>query len=181
MNIIGSIVRIASTVISDLAGGGKAVDATIEGSGENTATAQVYGPHGIITRPAERTTGVRLRIGRRSIIVAVVNYGVDPPENPGETKVYSTDQAGTEQASHVLTNDGKHVFNNGEDWAVRFSELETAFNQLKDDYDSLVTTFNTHAHAGVSTGGGTSGPPTATGAASTADISGAKVEEVQLP
>lgn len=129
MNIIGSIVRIASTVISDLAGGGKAVDATIEGSGENTATAQVYGPHGIITRPAERTTGVRLRIGRRSIVVAVVNYGVDPPENPGETSLYSTDSGGAEQARVDLCSDGKIAVAN---------QAENLYTWLQDFMDELV-------------------------------------------
>lgn len=60
------------------------------------------------------------------------------------------------------------------DFAVRYSELETAFNQLKTDFDN-----HTHSVPGV-----TSGSFTATATAptnSSADISGAKIDEIKVP
>lgn len=60
------------------------------------------------------------------------------------------------------------------DFAVRYSELETAFNQLKSDFDN-----HTHLVPGV-----TSGSFSATATAptnSTADISGAKIDEIKVP
>jgi hypothetical protein len=72
---------------------------------------------------------------------------------------------------------------------VRYQELETGFNQLKNDhndlvnkYNDLVTKFNTHVHSGVTTGPGASGPTSLTGQAeneSSADISGAKIDEIK--
>ena len=74
---------------------------------------------------------------------------------------------------------------------VRYSKLETAFNQLKQDFDTLVSTFNAHIHTPVIVGvsGGSGAPavgvpgPTPTTATtvspSTADITGAKIEEIK--
>ena len=39
--------------------------------------------------------------------------------NEGALKLYATDADGTKKA-HLLTSDGTHVINNGEDWAVRY-------------------------------------------------------------
>jgi hypothetical protein len=54
------------------------------------------------------------------------------------------------------------------DNAVRFSALETAFNQLKSDFDG-------HTHGGVDTGGGTTSPAIT----SSADITGAKIDNIK--
>ena len=150
---------------------GNSVIANASGDAERGLDAEVYGHHGFISRPSSRTRGVRIRIGSLSIVIAAYTYGVEPPSNAGATKVYSTDADGVEQGSHLIDDDGTHVFNEGTDFAVRFSALETAFNSLK-------SSFNAHTHTGVSTGGGTSGT---TATPSTADISGAKVEEIKIP
>jgi hypothetical protein len=54
-----------------------------------------------------------------SIILAAYTYGVDPPENAGETKVYSTNAAGVEQGTHLIQHDGVHVLNGGTKEAAR--------------------------------------------------------------
>jgi hypothetical protein len=150
---------------------GDSVIATSSGDADCGYDAEVYQGHGIVSRPSNKTKGIRIRLGSLSIIIAAYTYGVDPPENPGATKIYATDADGAEKGSHLLDSDGTHIFNEGEDFAVRFSALKTAFDELQ-------SKFNSHVHSGVSTGGGSSA---VTPTPSTADISGAKVEEIQIP
>ena len=81
------------------------------------------------------------------------------------------------------------IFHDGTDYAVRYNELETAFNQLKQDFDDFVTTvYNTHIHPATTTatvgtgpvGVVTVNPSTSTGLSSTADISNAKVDNINI-
>jgi len=144
---------------------------TAQGDNERDYDSEIFQGHGIVSRPSKATRGVRIRIGNLAIVISAYTYGVEPPENEGAVKLYSTDADGVEKGSHLIDSDGKHVINNGEDWAVRFSALETAFNELKGK-------FNAHTHPGVDTGVGSTG---ATTTPSAADITAAKVEEVMIP
>ena len=66
------------------------------------------------------------------------------------------------------------------DFMVRFSELETGFNQLKSDFNSFVNTiYNVHVHPGVTAGAASTAPSPSTGSPSSADISGAKIDEIK--
>jgi len=67
------------------------------------------------------------------------------------------------------------------DFMVRFSELETAYNQLKSDHDDLVNAFNAHMHATAAPGAPSIPTPGAgiPAVASTGDISGAKIDEIK--
>lgn len=150
---------------------GVSVIGRAEGDNSRDFEPEVYAAHGIVSRPSKATRGVVLQIGNLSITIAAYTYGVEPPSNDGACKVYSTDADGVEAGSHLIDDDGTHVFNNGEDFAVRFSALESAFNSLKASY-------NAHVHPGVTTGLGSTG---ATLTQSTADISLAKVEEIKIP
>ena len=63
---------------------------------------------------------------------------------------------------------------------VRFSELETGFNELKDDFNNFISTvYNTHIHPGVLSGGASTSPTPSTGSSSSADISAAKIDEIK--
>ena len=61
--------------------------------------------------------------------------------------------------------DGNLVLNEGTDFAIQFTAMKVAFDQLKADH-------NAHGHASFGT------PPTAL---STADMSGAKIDKVRIP
>lgn len=150
---------------------GNSTITTAQGDDARDYDSEFWATHGIVSRPAKTTRCLRLKLGPLSIVIAAYTYGVEPPANPGACKVYSTDEDGAEKASHLLDSDGKHIFNQGSDWAVRYSKLETAFNELK-------SKFNSHTHPGVETGPGVTG---ATATPSTADITAAKVEEILIP
>lgn len=74
-------------------------------------------------------------------------------------------------AKIALTPTTEVILNGGADWAVQFSALQTAFDELK-------SAFNTHVHAGVTSGGASTA---ATSVPSAADISLAKIASVRLP
>lgn len=115
-----SLVSIESSAIETLGKAeGPSVIATASGDAARGYDAEVYSAHGVVSRPSKKTKGIRLQLGKLSIILAAYTYGVDPPENAGETKVYSTDAAGVEQGTHLIQDDGVHVLNDGTKEAAR--------------------------------------------------------------
>jgi hypothetical protein len=102
----------------------------------------------------------------------------------GETRLFSTDSDGNLQFYVHLKNDGTSEIGGDTDNMVRYSELESAFNQLRDDLNDLISAYNSHIHTttatiGASTTPGVIAPTTSTGTPSTADVSGAKIDEIK--
>lgn len=79
-----------------------------------------------------------------------------------------------------LKTDKETVFNEGTDYAVRFNELEKAYNSLKSTVDKHITVYNTHTHTAS---GSKTSVPSATAVSSTPDaaLDKAKVDKVRLP
>lgn len=86
-----------------------------------------------------------------------------------------------------IKSNGQTVFNDGTDFMVRYNELETAFNQLKQDFDDFVSlTYGLHTHtfdynAGPTAASGTTAATLSTGSPSTADITPAKIDDINVP
>jgi len=160
---------------------GNSVIVTAKGNAERGTDGELYGTHGVVSRASKKTRGVKIRIGKLSIIVGAYTYGVEPPDNEGALKLYATDADGAETGSHLLDSDGTHVFNNGEDWAVRYSALETAFNELQGKHNKLQAAFDGHTHGGVKSGSSSTAIPAPSGAESSADITESKIEEILVP
>lgn len=126
-----------------------------------------------------RDSGIRtddevliISVGSTKYAIAV-NDGVDPEAQAGEEIIYSRDSEGAKAAQIILRANGDIEINGDADFAVRFSPLETQFNELKN-------AFNTHTH--LYTPG--TGTPTQTGSGtpqSAADISGAKIDTIKTP
>ena len=93
--------------------------------------------------------------------------GVIPSFNATNLEI----KANTGSAKIALNPTTDVILNGGSDWAVQFSALQTAFDELK-------TAFNTHKHTGVTVGAGVSG---ITDTLSAADISLAKINTVKVP
>jgi hypothetical protein len=180
MKLLGNLVEISSTKIGQYPGdtSGDSIIATLKGSAEKGETAQVQGQTGIIGNPPKGAKGLRIRIGSLDIIISSLNYKVALPANPGETKVYSTDPDGVEKAGTIYRNDGSQEINGENDFAIRFSEMKAAFNELKQDLNDAISTYNSHTHP---TPSGPSSPPAQLQISSTADMSDAKVDTVKLP
>jgi hypothetical protein len=115
-----NFISIASTEIVTLdRAEGPSVVATASGDADRGLDAEVYAAHGLVSRPSKKTKAIRIRIGSLSIVIGAYTYGVQPPANPGAAKLYSTDADGAEQGSHLVDNDGTHVFNEGTKEAAR--------------------------------------------------------------
>ena len=119
-------------------------------------------------------------------LAVAVDAEIGPNSEEGESIIYSISGGAIVASTHYKNNgDIEHVsvdggtvkiratgvveINGTTDFMVRFSALETAFNELKNAH-------NTHKHGGVDTGIGTSGGPDVSSAA---DISLAKIDNVK--
>lgn len=116
--------------------------------------------------------GYKVTLGSKSLITEAVLQG--------EKKLYSH-LNGSLKAFIYFLNNGNLELNGNADFAVRFNELQTAFNQLKTDHDNLLAELKLHTHPGVTTGGSSTGPPVLSSNPSTANINPAKVDTVKLP
>lgn len=129
-----------------------------------------------------------------SVIVCIVNKA-DESLNVGEKVIYSTDDKGAVKAQIYLRNDGRIEviatdkvevkgtaveFMEGSDNAVRYSKLESEFNELKSKYNNLVTIFNAHIHTATGPTAPTTSPTTQ-GSPSAADITQSKIDEIKVP
>lgn len=135
-------------------------------------------PHGIDSNPVKDWLAVYSETTEKGKPVIIGYINPDQLAEVGGTRIYSTDSDGAVQFAIYLRADGTCEVGGDTDNMVRYSELETAFNTLRDDFNTFVnTTYNLHQHptAGV----GAPSPPTVTGQQSNADISGAKIDEVK--
>ena len=131
------------------------------------------------TNPPKDSKVVVLSIGSAWKIAISCDDGIEPEVEEGEKKIYSLD-GGTIQAYIHLKKNGDIVLNGDSDNAVRYSKLEEAFNALRDDFNNFITTtFNLHMHPTAALGAASI--PTLTGSSSTADITPAKIDEIQVP
>lgn len=136
---------------------------------------------GIQYNPPVDSRGFVSRISAAFKVLVGINDNV-PKETlePGERIAYSSD-GGAIKAFIKYLKTGVLRINGTGDFAVRYTALETAFDQLKSDHDALLAELKTHVHPGVQTGTGATGTPTLTSNASTADITPAKVTEIEVP
>lgn len=139
-------------------------------------------PFGIDSNPIKDMIAIYMptsEIGRE-VVVGYINK--NQIADIGEIRIHSTDADGNDSISLHLKNDGTAEFGGDSDFMVRYSALETAFNELKADFNSLVTKYNSHIHPFVGLAAGVPGfttPTTTTETPSTADITGAKIDEIK--
>ncbi len=125
-----------------------------------------------------------------TVIIGFINPDVSV--DIGEKKIFSTDENGVESFPVHLKNDGTAIVGGEGDFLVRYNELATAFNQLRDDLNTAIETINTirldqttFANVYVAGGPAVQGLPpiyTTTSVAvadSVADITPAKIEEIE--
>lgn len=189
--INANMLKIESTTIDNFPGDttGQSIIATSTGSAEKGETAQVFGQGGVINNPSKNTIGLRVNKGSLDIIIGQMNYQVPLPENQGETLLYSTDADGAIKSKCLLGADGTFTFNDGTDFAVRYSALETAINAYATDGDtertSIITKINTEltkiatAINAIAPGSYTLNPVSTNPVS--ADITPSKIEEIKVP
>lgn len=125
------------------------------------------------------------RAGTQNTIVTL--YRPTPDDlNVGEVVIYSRDGDGNAEASVKCHDDGRVTINGGGNTLVTFKDLKAGFDQLTDDFNNLITAYNSHIHVTTATVGATPTPgdlsPVATSAkSSTASIDACESETVEAP
>jgi len=158
---------------------------------DDVMTAYVGTQHGedSVPVPGAKLIHISTTNSNENVIICTV-HKADDSLNVGEKVIYSTDQDGNVKAKIYLRNDGtieitgdNIVMQEGEDYAVKYSKLESEFNELKDKFNDLVGKWNTFATVYVPGGPSTQGLPASvtTATESTADITKTKVETIKLP
>lgn len=110
---------------------GNSVIGLADGDAERGLDAEVYACHGLVSRPSKATKGIRIRLGSLSIVIAAFTYGVEPPSNPGATKLYGTDADGAEKVSAIFDSDGKMgIKNASEQFAKLIDDLITELKTI---------------------------------------------------
>lgn len=107
-----------------------------------------------------------------SIIVGYLNS--NQISQPGEKRIFSLKEDGSLSFAIHLKNDGTCEIGGDVDNAVRYSKLEEAFNELKSDMNTFIDSYNLHQHPANGLA-----PPTVIAVESTADITGAKIDEIK--
>lgn len=176
---------------------GKSFQVDIESHGIDNA--EFYQLPGIYNKPQDNVTALVLDCNENNIVVAAHDYQFDETIEKGETLIYSYDDAGAIVGKiHIKINGDMQIdagggatlnilsggnieINGNADSAVAFTDLKTAFDQLKTDLNNLVTIFNAHVHPGVTSGGSSTTATVTPGTPSAADMSGAEVPTVKVP
>lgn len=144
-------------------------------------TADQISPFGIDSNPIAKMTAIYGKTSNNGSTVIIGYMNPNMLSDVGELRLFSTNAQGSLKMHIWLKNDGTAEFGGDANNLTRYQDLETAFNELKGDFNGLVQAFNTHMHATAATGPPSiptpgSGIPAMP---SNADISPAKIEELK--
>lgn len=125
-------------------------------------------PYGLDSNPIKDMAAIYSATanGAQSVVIGYINK--NQKAGVGEFRTFCTDENGEEKFYTWMKTDGTIEIGGTTDNAVLYSKLETAFNQLKAEFDA-------HFHQTSAPGANTS-PPTI---ASTADITPAKNDKIK--
>jgi hypothetical protein len=152
----------------------------------DTQTADQALPFGIDSVPVKDLYAVYMETSVQDDNVIIGYLNPNALAQLGDLRLFATNASGTEQARIWIRNDGKIELGGtgargtNVKHATQYEALETAFNQLKSDFNDLVTKYNAHTHAYLPGPGASAptAPTTSTETPSTADITGAKLNNI---
>ena len=196
------ICMILSRVISSAIEQGKQFVKILGWGKDDVKTVQSVFPFGIEGNPLPGYRAIYASTAAKDKKILIGVLFENSVADVGELRLHSEDSDGNEIASIHLKNNGDiEIVGNGSstinlredgiieingdsDYMVRFSELESAFNTLKSDLNSFILTYNSHIHITTATIGasatpGVIAPTTSAGTSSSADVSGAKIDNVK--
>jgi phage gp45-like len=150
---------------------------------DDVQNVEMYRQPGDYSNPPEEAQALIIPVSEDYKLAIAFDDNVEPDSTiePGEKLLYSSEN-GQVKALIQLKKDGSIGINTQDqnDFAVRYNQLQVAFDELKQNFNDLITLFNAHVHSGVTTGPGSSGPPASPGTPSSADITKSKIENVYV-
>ncbi len=133
---------------------------------QDVQTSKQVSPFGVDSNPIKDMIAIQGETSIKGETVIIGYIGKEHITKPGETRIYSTDENGVLKSTVYLKDDETLELMGDVNFAVKFNELQTAFDELK-------LKFNTHIHPASS---GTTSPTTTP---STANISAAKNDKIK--
>lgn len=112
-------------------------------SDRDVLTAYEASPAGLDSNPGNPVTALYVETSVNSDTAILGYFQKNRKAAPGEFRTYSTDRNGEEKTYTWLKADGTIEIGGDTDHMVRYSKLEEAYNQLKEDHDALVSDLNT--------------------------------------
>jgi len=178
MALLSTLYNAVSSVIS--LAPGKSVQVDLQTAGDTSDDAELYHSPGLYSVPIDGVHGVCLDVADNNIIIATHDYRFNKTLDKGEAILYSMDSNGIIKASCLVNKSGEFVINDGTDYGVAYSKLETEFNKLKTSFNNLLTEYKAHVHGGVTAGVASTSATVSTQPANASDITQAKVLKVRI-
>lgn len=135
-------------------------------------------PFGVDSNPTEGKIAIYAQSPQKGKYYIIGYLNTDRKALVGETRLFSTSASGDLEMYLWLRNNGFMEIGGDQNHMTRYEGLETAFNQLKANFNTFVSVYNAHTHI-VTSPGNPTGPAVAQGATSSADISNAKITEIK--
>ena len=172
------MIAIGKIISAALAAGKRELKLDLYGAGD-TRTAAECAPYGFDSNPVKGMLAIygETDSNGKRVIVGYINK--NQVAGVGESRMYATNSSGAVQIALFLRSDGTMEVGGSANHMTQYEGLETAFNDLKTKVNDLITKYNTHTHTGVQTGAGTSAVTAAIETPSTADITGAKLDNIK--
>jgi hypothetical protein len=152
----------------------------------NTVTAVQYGPYGEDSNPVKDTVGIYAQTEQvgKTVCLGVMNK--NSKAEPGERRLYCTDENGVFKFNVWLKSDGTLLQGNSEtpaeytNFAVKYNELKADLDALKATVNANAAVFNTHTHMlTLSVGTGTAAPSVTQSQNNNTDFSNIKHEKIK--
>lgn len=173
------MIAIGKIISAAIEAGKRELKLGLYGAGD-TRTALECAPYGFDSNPVKDMLAIygETDSNGRRIIVGYINK--NQAAGVGESRMYSTNSSGAVQIALFLRSDGTMEVGGDANHVAQYEGLETAFNDLKSKVNDLITKFNSHTHVlTLSAGTGSAAPTTPSETPSTADITGAKLDNIK--
>jgi hypothetical protein len=136
-------------------------------------------PYGFDSNPIKDMVAVYAPTAEKGKSVIVGYLNKNQKAGIGELRLFATDESGTEKFYTWMKADGTMEIGGDTNYAVKFNELKTEFNNLKKSHNDLLTEYKTHVHPGVTVGMGSTGATVSTQTPNTSDIDNAKNDKIK--
>jgi hypothetical protein len=167
---------------------------SVETDDDDVQTVQLGLPPGMDANPVDGGDIFSVEIGKNWKVSFCVDDKSAPDSSLGQGEIEIYSLSGGQRKAKIRLGVDESVKVEGAsfkllsdvDNAVRFSELQSAFDTLRDDFNTLVSKFNAHTHvtsglAGAVPVAGTAAPTPTPGTPSSASVSLAKIDEITVP
>lgn len=176
-----AIVKVISTSLKDLPGskGIRIIKALLMGKNDIRDVIQTA-PFGVDSNPTTDKRGPYCTTTTNGAYCTIGFINTNCKAEPGETRLFSTDENGQFKTEIRLRNTGIIEIGGDQNNAVKYNELKSDLDALKATVNANATTFNGHTHIlALSAGTGTAAPSATQSQSNSTDFSNIKNDKIK--